>query len=86
MAQSKLLLVVLASSTLLGACVREGSGTVPMRGGVDAARVHGSGPVPEVPHVTDDRRHAASGPSGDQAAALRRKSPPGHLRKFAAPA
>jgi hypothetical protein len=78
MAQSKLLLVVLASSTLLAACVREGNGAVPMSGGTDVGRSHGSGPVPEVARADSDRRHAPSGPSGEQTAALRRVSPPGH--------
>ena len=80
MAQNKLLLAVLASSTLLAACVREGNGSVQMNGGMDVARSHGSGPVPEVAHAEPAQRHASSSPAGENLVSQRRVAPPGHLR------
>ena len=66
---SKALFVsALASLMLLGGCVREGSGSVPMRGGIDAASAHHSDAVPQANVSTfEARQGVSSAPAGEHA-------------------
>jgi hypothetical protein len=68
---------VAAVSILLGACVREGNGVVPMSGGVDAASVHHSDAVPAAPSPAVASR-SGGGSSTDASHILLRNGQPQH--------
>ena len=66
MSKTQLFVSAVASLMLLGGCVREGSGAVPMRGPIDAASVHHSDALPTANQPSFETRQAAySAPVGD---------------------